>query len=347
VLTLQLVGAPHDSDDPSRLSLVPSKRVFIFGVGYRVPLYEFGDSFDITAGYSNVDSGTVGNLFNVSGAGGVFGLRYTQNLDRAGDYDHRIAYAWDYRGYHFKDIKQVGSTQQAQPDVTVHPISITYHGLVRRQDSETGFSVGIARNIPGGNDGRPADFCQLDPNGPHGISRSDGMGNCPDPQFALWRWAFNHNQALSGDWQWRFGLNGQWTRDMLVSGEQFGLGGADSVRGFQERSIADDKGYRGTLELYTPDFGGQTGVSGARTRGLMFYDFGGVSRIRPAPGDPRAQHISSAGFGLRFSRGSNLLFRIDLGWVLDEGGALGVGGSAGTFQGPGDRRWHASFNYIF
>jgi len=347
VLTLQLVGAPHEDGDPSRLSLVPSRRVFIFGVGYRAPLYERGDSIDITAGYSNVDSGTVGNLFSVSGAGGVFGLRYTQNLDRVGDYDHRIAYAWDYRGFHFKDIRQLGSAQQAQPDVTVHPISLTYHGLVRRADSETGFSAGVARNVPGGNDGRPENFCQLGPNPPHGFSRSDGMGNCPDPEYVIWRWSFNHNQALSGDWQWRLGLSGQSTRDMLVSGEQFGLGGADSVRGFQERAIADDKGYRGVLELYTPDFGGKTGVSGARARGLLFYDFGGVSRNRPVPPDPRAQHIGSAGVGVRFSRGSNLSFRMDWGWVLDEGGTLGLSGSAGTYQGRGDGRLHASFTYIF
>ncbi len=347
VLTLQLVGAPHDSEDPQALSVVPSNRVLIAGAGVRVPLYGVGDLLDFTAGYSNVDSGTVGGLFTVAGAGGIFGARYTQNLDRSGDYDHRIAYAWDYRGYHFKDIRQVGSAQQQQPDVAVHPLSATYYGLVRRQDNETGFSVGVARNVPGGNDGSPEDFCQLGPNPPHGFSRSDGMGNCPDPNYLVWRWSFNHNLALSGDWQARIGLNGQLTRDMLVSGEQFGLGGADSVRGFQERAIADDKGYRGTIELYTPDFGGKTGIAGARARGLLFYDFGGVSRNHPAPGDPHAQHVGSAGFGLRISRGSSGSMRIDYAWVLDEGGSPGVAGGAGTFQARGDGRLHASFTYIF
>ncbi len=347
VLTLQLVGAPYDSDDPEKLSVVPSNRVLIAGAGLRVPLYGLGDALDFTAGYSNVDSGTIGGLFNVSGAGGIFGARYTQYLDRSGDYDHRIACAWDYRAYHNKDITQVGSATQLQPDITVHPISVTYHGLVRRQDSETGFSLGLARNIPFGNDGQPEDFCQLGPNPPHGFSRSDGMGNCPSPRYVVVRWSLNHNQALSGDWQVRVGMNGQVTQDMLVSGEQFGIGGADSVRGFQERAIADDKGYRGTLELYTPDFGGWTGVAGARARALFFYDWGGVKRNDPAPGDPTAQHIGSAGLGVRFSRGSSLSLRADIGWVLDEGGAPGLSGSSGTFQARGDTRLHASFTYIF
>lgn len=339
VLTLQLVGAPHESDDPHR--------VLIAGAGLRVPLYGMGDALDFTAGYSTVDSGTVGELFTVSGAGGIFGARYTRNLDRAANYDHRLAYAWDYRAYHNKDRRQVGVPQQQQPDITVHPLSVTYYGLVRRPEGESAFSASVARNVPGGNDGGPEDFCRLGPNPPHGFSRSDGMGNCPDPNYLIWRWSFNHNQALPGDWQVRVGMNGQLTQDMLVSGEQFGLGGGASVRGFQERALADDKGYRATLELHTPDFGGKTGISGARARGLMFYDWGGVSRNRPAPPDPQAQHIGSAGFGLRFSRGSSLSLRLDWAWVLDGGGAPGLAGSAGTLQARGDTRLHASFTYIF
>jgi hemolysin activation/secretion protein len=346
VLTVRLIGSPHDADNPDNLAAVPGSRALIAGAALRVPLYGRGDSLDFTAGYANVDSGTAGDLFTVTGPGGIFGARYTQNLDRSGDYDHRIAYAWDYRGYHNKDSKQVGSSTQLQPDITVHPLSVTYAGQVRRQDSETGFSAGVARNVPGGNDGQPEDFCQLGPNPPHGYSRTDGMGNCPDPYYVIWRWSFDHHQAFAADWQARAGMNGQLTADMLVSGEQFGLGGADSVRGFAERAIADDQGYRGTLELYTPDFGGRTGVAGARARGLLFYDWGGVSRNYPAPGDPAARHVSSAGLGLRFSRGSRLSLRVDVAWVLDGGGTPGSAGSAGTGQERGDTRLHASFTYI-
>ena len=347
VLTLQYVGAPHDEDHPSRLSLVPSSRVFIFGASLRVPLYEQGDAIDVTAGYSNVDSGTVGELFNISGAGGIFGVRYTRYLDRRGDYDHRLALAWDHRGYHFKDIRVVGSSQQLQPDVTVRPLTLTYQGRWTHPDSETGYSLGVSRNLPGGNDGRAENFCQLGPNPPHGFSRSDGAGNCPDPNYVLWRWSVNHNQALPGEWQLRAGLNAQYTRDMLVAGEQFGLGGADSVRGFEERALSDDRGWRGTLELYTPDFGSRTGVARARARALAFYDFGALRRVRPAPGDVPTQSVSSAGVGLRFTRGTNLTFRADWGWVIDAGGTPGLNGDPGTFQDRGEGRLHASLSYVF
>ncbi len=141
---------------------------------------------------------------------------------------------------------------------------------------------------------------------------------------------------------------------MLVPGELFGIGGADSIRGFSERAITDDNGYRGTLELYTPDWGGKTGISGLRARALAFYDWGGVWRNRPLPptgfgqGVPGlAQHAASIGFGARFARGNNMSLRADYAWVVDEAGAFGLLGSKGTFQQSGEARLHFSFSYIY
>lgn len=347
VLTLQYVGSPHDEDDTGDLALAPSKRVLIVGASLRIPLYARGDALDFTAGYSNVDSGTVGNLYTVSGAGGLFSARFTHYLDRAGDYDQRVALSWDHRSYQFKDVRAIGSNEQLQPDITVRPLSLAYYGLLRRPQSETAASIGVSRNLPGGNDGSVEDFCQLPPNAPHGVSRSDGMGNCPDPFYVLWRWSINHSHSLAGDWQMRFGLNGQYTRDMLVSGEMFGLGGADSVRGFDERAIADDIGYRGTLELYSPDFSAWAGWTGARARALVFYDWGALRRNQPAPGDVVAQRIASVGVGLRITRGTRLSIRADWGWVVDEGGVPGLGTDPGTFKAYGEGRLHASVAYLF
>ena len=109
-------------------------------------------------------------------------------------------------------------------------------------------------------------------------------------------------------------MNGQYTHDMLVTGEQFGIGGMDSVRGFDEREVTADYGFRGTTEIYTPDFGGKTGISGARVRALAFVDWGGVFRINPAPGELQTQHISSTGLGLRLSHGTNFAARVD--WAV-------------------------------
>ncbi len=333
VLNAQYVTAPNDDDRTNRLGLYPSKHVLIVGGQYRIPLYRQGDTLDFTAGYSNVNSGVVANLFNISGSGSIFGARYNRNLDKIGDLEHKLSYGLDWRAYQ-SVVRQIGVAGAGLvPDVTVHPISLTYAGAYRKSESDSNFFVSASQNLPGGNDAGTGAF-QGDPLvTPARPPAREGA----NPRYFVTRWGFNHNRALPRDWQFRWGMSGQLTRDMLISGEQFGIGGADSVRGFLEREIINDNGYRGTFEFYTPDFGKIVPVAGARMRALAFYDWGAVRRIRPAVIEMHGQHVSSAGFGVRFSRGTNLSLRLDVATVTDSGG----------LQKIGDVRVHASFAYIF
>lgn len=333
VLSAQYVTAPNDDDRTNRLALYPSKNVLIVGAQYRVPLYKQGDSLDFTAGYSNVNSGVVANLFNISGAGTVFAARYNQNLQKIGDLEHKLSYALDWRAYQslVSQIDVPGAS--LVPDVTVHPISFGYAGVYRKEDSDSNFFVSVSQNLPGGNDGGTGAFL----GDPFAVPARPPARAGANPRYFITRWGFNHNRALPRDWQIRFGMNGQLTRDMLIPGEQFGIGGADSVRGFLEREIINDYGYRGTLEAYTPDFGGVVPVSNIRMRVLAFYDWGAVRRNRPEPLEIHGQHIGSAGLGVRASRGTNVSLRLDVATVMDSGG----------LQKIGDVRAHLSFAYIY
>jgi hemolysin activation/secretion protein len=333
VLNAQYVTAPNDDDKTNRLGLYPSKHVLIFGMQYRIPLYRQGDSLEFSGGYSNVNSGVVANLFTISGSGTILGARYNQNLPKLGDLEHKLSYGLDWRGYR-NSVRQLEVAGFGLvPDVTVHPVTLTYAGVFRKSESDSNFFVSVSQNLPGGNDGGTGAFhgdISVVPVRPP--SRADA-----NPRYFVTRWGFNHNRALPRDWQFRFGMSGQLTRDMLVAGEQFGIGGADSVRGFLEREIINDNGYRGTLELYSPDFGSIVPLTSARLRALAFYDWGGVRRMRPAVIEQNGQHVGSAGFGLRFSRNTNLSVRLDVATVLDSGG----------LQKIGDVRVHASMAYIY
>ena len=333
VLNAQYVTAPNDDGKTDRLGLYPSKQVFIAGAQYRIPLYKQGDSFDISAGYSNVNSGVVANLFNISGSGSIFSARYNQNLPRIGDLEHTLSYVIDWRGYQ-SDVTQVGVAGAGLvPDVTVHPISLNYAGSYRRAASDTSLNLSVNQNLPGGNDAGTGAFLGDPFTSPSRPAARAGA----NPRYFITRWGFNHNHALPRDWQFRVGMSGQLTRDTLISGEQFGIGGASSVRGFLEREIVNDNGYRGTIEFYTPDFGGVVPIAGTRVRALAFYDWGAVKRIRPTVLEIHGQHVSSAGLGLRFSRGTNFSMRLDVATVTDSGG----------LQKIGDVRVHGSIAYIY
>ncbi len=330
--TFQFVTAPYRDEDPSKdknsLSLWPSKDAQILGASYRIPLYRSGDALDFTWAHSNVGTGQVAG-FAITGVGSVAGARYTKNLDRIDDYEHRVSFAYDFRGYNNKGIRAAGGTVQVIPDVNVHPISVQYSGAFRRQDSETAFSFGFTKNIPGGKDGTGTEFCQTR----QVTIAGSGHFECARADFLIYRWALNHNMAMAGDWQARFSVNGQLTRDMLIPGEQFGIGGVDSVRGFLEREIINDKGYRGSFEVYSPDFGKWTTISGARMRAVFFYDWGAVRRNRPSASELHGQYVASHGVGLRFSLNNNFIFRTDYGIVHDAGGVQNVKDGRLTFSG--------------
>jgi len=73
-------------------------------------------------------------------------------------------------------------------------------------------------------------------------------------------------------------LNGQYTRDALVVGEQFGLGGPESLRGYLVREVSNDKGASAQFEVFTPDLARTVGLSeGFRVRAVGFYEAGTVS----------------------------------------------------------------------
>jgi hemolysin activation/secretion protein len=322
VLNFQYVTAPNSPGHANSFRPLPNKDVTILGLGYRIPLYAHGDSLEFVGGYSNVNSGTLQNLFNVSGSGSTAAARYHLNLDRIGNYDQRFVFSADWRNYRSSVLPLAGGASIV-PDITLHPLSLTYTGTLAGAAGQTALSLGVSRNLPGGGDGDTAAF---------GAARAGA-----DAGYSVWRYGVSHFGLLRSDVQWRAALEGQWTRDLLVPGEQFGLGGANSVRGFSERELADDRGLRGVLELYSPDYGGRFPIDGLRLRLVGFYDAGSLRRVNPTVLETARHSIASVGLGTRIAIGAALSLRLDYGVVIDAGGA----------QSRGDGFLHASMAYLF
>lgn len=296
VLTAQYITSPSKLKDVS-----------VYGLGYKIPLYSVGDSIDIVAGYSNVDSGTVQDLFLVSGQGTIMGLRYNQALPKWGDLEHKLVYGLDYRAYQ-NQVTPEGSTDPLVPDITVHPASLTYSASLRGTGQDVSFYLNMTQNIPGGNDGVDEDFKKL--------GARFGVGT---QGYRLFRGGFNYVRALKDDWQFRSNFSAQYSDDALIAPEQFGIGGADSVRGFNERYASNDKGYRTSFEIYTPDVGKSWGLKDGRLRFLVFYDTGALRRNYTQPNEQEGSNLDSGGFGLRWSHQNNFSARLDLAHVFHDG----------------------------
>jgi hemolysin activation/secretion protein len=317
-------------DDILNLQYVTSpdhlSKVTIFGAGYRIPFYAHNSSLELFAGYSDVNSGTLQGLFNVSGSGTILGARYNLYLNKIGAYEHKLSFGLDYRAY-TNDVTLVGIAGGLVPDVTVHPVSVTYTGLSRTADSEYGFYASYSRNLPGGNDGTDIEFR---------AARAGAIAG-----YSILRGGANFTRVFPGEWQFRAVINGQYTGDALVPGEQFGFGGPDSVRGFNVREVANDKGYSGSVEFYTPDFGSKLGSklgwNDVKVRALAFYDQGTTYRNKIQPGESSGQSGASVGVGLRLSYAKRLSLRLDFAQVVDPAGN----------QGRNDQMLHAGVVVLF
>lgn len=297
-----LWGRDHVLSLQYTTSVEKADQMGVYGIGYHVPLYALGDSLDFFASYSDVDSGTVSaGIFDlaVSGRGATAGARYNQNFSKRGNYEPKLVYGLDYKAY--RNSLQFFGVELGN-DVTVHPLSIAYIGAWTLERGDAGFGLTLARNIPGGKHGSQSDFT---------LARLGAKAG-----YSVLRASASLNQVLDGDWQWRVLANGQYTPDALVPGEQFGLGGAATVRGFGEREVANDSGANLNLELYTPSWCSATGY---QCRALAFYDTGWVRRNHALPGELDSTAIGSAGLGLRVLLGRHASLQLDYAHVVNPG----------------------------
>jgi len=105
--------------------------------------------------------------------------------------------------------------------------------------------------------------------------------------------------------------SGQVTTDSLVAGEQFSLGGADSVRGYPQGEFLGDDGYNVSTELRVSPLLNKEIVQWA-----FFVDHGAVSTKKPPVGTKKYNHLTGVGFGLRLNLPYNLDTRFDVGFPV-------------------------------
>ena len=296
-------GLDHVASLQYTTSLDHPSKVSVYGVGYHIPLYALGDSLDFFGSYSDVDSGTVSaGLLNlqVSGKGSTFGTRYNHNFDRVGDYESKLIGGLDYKAFK-NNVTWLGAP--LGNDITVRPLSLTYSANAPRNGSSTDYYITGVHNIPGGDNGSSDDFNRV---------RSGAPAN-----YKLLRYGANYLRPLTSDWLLHATFNGQYTRDALVPGEQFGGGGATTVRGFSERAISNDAGRSASLELYTPNLCSGIRNTAAPCRLLGFFDHAYVTRNNALPGEQKQASIGSVGIGFRMDIDKSFTLQMDFGHVID------------------------------
>lgn len=309
-----LWDAGHEATASYTMSPTRPGKVHQAGLSYVVPLPALGDRLQLSFTYSDADAGRVAEIFNVSGQGSTIGLRYQHFLHRTATTRHIIELGADSKRY--KNTIDFFGTNLGV-DVDARPVSLGYQYVGRDADSSLATGVGYARNIAGGSRNDDATY--------------DASRSGADASWSLWRAFLELRLGTPAQWGYRAAFEGQYSSDALISGEQFGLGGARSVRGFPERDSAGDRGWRLTNEVMTPLLVGEH-------RLLGFVDGGRQSRVHVLPGEGAAESLMSYGLGWRWNLGKNMVSALDWARV--------VNGTPGTRQGHQAVHFSAVWRFI-
>ena len=130
-----------------------------------------------------------------------------------------------------------------------------------------------------------------------------------DGQFFAWQGQFQWVQQLSPRTLLIARIGTQLTTDSLLSLEQFSIGGADTVRGYQENQLVTDNGILGSVEVRIP-----LTADPSVLQLTPFFDIGtGWNNQAPAPD---SFTLASLGLGVRWSITSKLGVRLDYGIPL-------------------------------
>jgi hemolysin activation/secretion protein len=259
--------------------------------------------------HSNSDVIALGTT-DVAGKGTTAGFRLLIPLGTtsagSNSFTHSFSLGWDYKKFYeldrfggqlctntdgkvvpgsapSADCQFVVSSQTAAP-VTYYPLNAAYAANWTGPKSTTDVNVSAELGI--GHLGSNAE-------------EFDNKRYAAPTGFSILRAGLTREQDLPYDLQLWGSLQGQVTNDPLVSSEQFGLGGADSIRGYLEAESLGDYGVTLQSEFRGPDLRKYVRGPVHSWRFHLFADTGVVNLRQATVGQRNGNGLSSVGVGTR------------------------------------------------
>ena len=276
---------------------------------YTLPL-PWRNTVSVFGSWARAESATSG-LFGETGTTWQVGLRYTIPLPVLPGYTQSLEFGTDYKW--INNNLAFGGTQVFASPANIAQGLVTYSGVKSDAQGSTRGSVS-AYYSPGGIGGSNNDEDFM-------VQRAGATAN-----YGYIRASFSRLQRVFGDFTAAFSVLGQWSSARLLPIEQFGLGGEDSVRGYDDRIVNGDDGISAQLELRTPSRHLLDGIPD-QTQALVFVDAGRDWQHDLQLGGTE-NTLVSAGPGLRVQIGSHGTIKADYGWQL----ARLAGTSGGRIQ---------------
>lgn len=141
-----------------------------------------------------------------------------------------------------------------------------------------------------------------------------------NPLYVYGRARLSETYLLPKDFVLKALFAAQATGWNLLPNEMFGLGGYNTVRGYDERAVNADDAILASFEVDSPGLHFLKKKTKDKLDFLAFFDYGFGVLQHPSVGDHKTYWLAGTGFGLRYSIGTYLFFRMDLGFPLHKTG---------------------------
>jgi len=275
-LSTQYTFTPQKTGQVSVVSAVYGFRPIAGGLR---PSVNFVNSSSSVATVSSTGGG-----LGVLGDGQIYGAHLSIPLVYLPGDIQTVLLGLDYK--HFKntiDFNPIDGSVAAAP--TIQPISyvnasLGYQGMwqLPSQLVSVDFTVNAG---PRGVANRTSNFAD---------NRFLARGN-----YMYFRYNGSYTQKLPANMQLILRASAQNALEPLVVYEQDSLSGADGVRGYLEAEVLSDSGYKGTIQLQSPQWTPHGVVVGD---GFLFFDAGRSHRNDALSNEATAETLRSWGLGL-------------------------------------------------
>jgi hemolysin activation/secretion protein len=222
---------------------------------------------------------------DVAGRGTTAGFRLLIPLGSTSSFSHSFSVGWDYKRYYELDTF-LSTRQITSAPITYYPLNATYAASWTGDRSATNLTLGLEFGLAS--------------IGSNANQFSNKAYDAP-PGFSILRATVSRQQNLPHDVQLYGSVTGQLSNDPLVSSEQIGAGGADSVRGYLEAETLADSGFYAQTELRSPSIAKYIGDPVRNWRFHLFYDAADVAQVQALPGTHSSYGLNSVGVGSRIN----------------------------------------------
>jgi hemolysin activation/secretion protein len=272
-----------------------TKQTKVFSGTYVMPMD--GDYLALYGVVSDSDISAVGSI-NVIGNGNIIGLRYIHALPILENYNHNLTVGVDYKD--FKEATQVLGADGFNTPIRYMPFLIGYGSTYNTPSSTSKLDLNFNFSVRGlVND----------------VKEFADKRFLATPNYAFLRGELEHTYRFN-QWELYGSLGGQATGYSLISNEQYGVGGLDTVRGYMESNALGDQGANATVEIRTPSLAKYMPSMVQQMQLLAFYDYGYAKVRDTLPLQLEKFYLASTGFGLNLKANKGLFVQLDYARAL-------------------------------